>query len=276
MDTWHQNPQSQIENQNFVPQPVSYNPPNQAVYDPSSTQSINNNSNNPSIDTSLQSWENGGLNITQPAQLPWTYSAPQYCNPGPDLSTDFSSTVPSNLPWNYNSVSAPDSEISNKPPSNHLSSDNNSINGAVNLDSSLSQNFIADDHNDKISNSVPSNESVNLSRDTASEAEYGVSSLSAFFQSSDQNNSHNSECGDISASEIKDALDESSLAENLSQLQINESEKSSVPTEDEQDERNLEDTDDGGNQEVNFIQEEDININANVSQPDNTVGFVEG
>lgn len=278
-DIWQQNPHSQVENQNFAPQSVVYDSSAQQeqekpVVEP--FQSVNNNSNDTSLDTSLLSWENGSLNITQPAQLPWTYSAPQYCNPAPNLSTNFpSSSVSSNVSWSYNTLTASQSEISNQPSSDHES--NNGVkNGAVNLESNTLQNFHVSESQDNIvSNCVPSCENVNSDKNLVIDTEYDTSSLSAFFQNSNQDNSTNSECGETSTPEVKNIIDTASIEEAISHLQINESENS-IATEDEQDNHNLdylEDTDDGGNQEVNFIQEENhVEI---LSVSGSSVAFVE-
>ena len=242
-----------------------------------SIQPINNNCNNISLDSSMQSWETDSLNITQPAQLPWTYSAPQYFNQTPNLSTEFPSTsISSNELWHSNSLTSTKSEISNQSQIDCKSNDSVQ-NGAVSLESNISESYNTDESKDSIASNCVSNcENVRTNNDLVIDSDYGNSSLSAFFQNSEQTNSANSECGGISTPDFQDNLDSASLEENLSQLQINESEKSSVATEGEQGDQNLEDTDDGGNQEVNFIQEEENRIIETLSQSESVTGFSEG
>lgn len=245
-------------------------------YDSSSQsiQPVNNNCNNVSLDSS---WESESLNTTQPAQLPWTYSAPQYFNQTPNISTEFpSSSTSSNELWHSNSLIASKAEISIQSQFDCKSNDNVQ-NGAVNLESSISENYNVDESTDKVaSNCVPNCEIVRTNKDLVLDADYGNSSLSAFFQNSEQNNSANSECGRISTPDIQDNIDTASLEENLSQLLINESERSSVVSDGEQGDHNLEDTDDGGNQEVNFIQEEENQVIEALSQSGPVIGFTEG
>lgn len=248
-------------------------------YDASSQsiQPVNNNCNNVSLDSSLQSWETDSLNITQPAQLPWTYSAPQYFNQTANLSTEFpSSSTSSNELWHSNSLTASKSEISNQSQFDCKSNDNVQ-NGAVNLESNISENYNIDESKDNvISNCVPNCENVRTNKDLLLDADYGNSSLSAFFQNPEQNNSANSECGRISTPDIQDNIDTASLEENLSQLLMNESERSSLASEGEQGDHNLDDTDDGGNQEVNFIQEEENQVIEALPQSGSVIGFSEG
>lgn len=245
-------------------------------YDSSSQsiQPVNNNCNNVSLDSSLQSWEADSLNTTQPAQLPWTYSAPQYFNQTSNLSTEFpSSSTSSNELWHSNSLIASKAEISIQSQFDCKSNDNVQ-NGAVNLESNISENYNIDESTDNVaSNCVPNCENVRTNKDLVLDADYGNSSLSAFFQNSEQNNSANSECGIVFTPDIQDNIDTASLEENLL---INESERSSVVSEGEQGDLNLEDTDDGGNQEVNFIQEEENQVIETLSQSGSVIGFSEG
>lgn len=242
-----------------------------------SVQPVNNNCNNVSLDSSLQSWETESLNITQPAQLPWTYSAPQYFNQTANLSTEFPpSCTTSNETWNSNSLTSTKSEISNQS-QNDCKSIDNVQNGALSFESNISENYNADESKDSAtSNCVAFSENDRTDNDLVIESDYGNSSLSAFFQNTEQNNSANSECGGISTPDIHDNVDSASLEENLSHLQINESENCSVATDGEQGDQNLEDTDDGGNQEVNFLQEEENHIIETLSQSDSVTGFSEG
>lgn len=267
-DAWQQSPHTQTENQNFVQPPVNYDSSSQSI------QPVNNNCNNVSLDSSLQSWEADSLNTTQPAQLPWTYSAPQYFNQTQNLSTEFpSSSTSSNELWHSNSLITSKAEISIQSQFDCKSNDNVQ-NGAVNLESNISENYNIDESTDNVaSNCVPNCENVRTNKDLVLDADYGNSSLSAFFQNSEQNNSANSECGIVFTPDIQDNIDTASLEENLL---INESERSSVVSEGEQGDLNLEDTDDGGNQEVNFIQEEENQVIEALSQSGSVIGFSEG
>lgn len=278
-EAWQQVPHPQVENQNFVHQSMIYQSPPQQDFEPSvKLQPVNNNS---TLDSSLQSWESGSLNITQPAQLPWTYSSPQYCNPATNPNDFPSTTAPANVPWNFSSVCTSESATYNNTQSSFLSNDSNLMNGAVNPQNNISQSNITAEHKDKISNNVPDLDSASNSRDLVLDAECGSSSLSAFFQNSDQNNSaSNSECGGTSTPDVKNIVDSSNIEENIAQLQI-DSEKSSAPTEDDQEVQNREDTDDSGNQETSFIQEENENVHMEEkeivpSNSDSSVNFVEG
>lgn len=251
-DTWQQMPPNQLENQNFVSSQDLSSQNNFEQSTAASIQGINNNSN-AAIDTTLQSWENGSLAITEPRELSWAYSSPQYYNPTQNLGTDFTPTsVSPNVQWNHNSQSKSNSETSKLSQPSLIN--DNVTDGA---DNKAEQQICSSDESKNNAASycaVSSGESENNGKDLVVDADFGNSSLSAFFQNSDHN-SANSECGETSTP-IGKNIDTASLEETLSQLVINENEMSSVPTEDEQDEQNLEDTDDGGNQEVNFIQEE--------------------
>ncbi|XP_054719971.1 protein transport protein Sec16A-like [Uloborus diversus] len=286
IEDWPQIPCSVIDNQNYSQQqPMNY-PQAQPGY-PSDFQTANNNSNSIPQNPPLQAWENGGMSMTQAEQLPWTYSTPQYTNsPQPDFPQNFNPVSTTNPPsWNYNpeQVVQPEVNVHGGPvnylPNSSPTQDINKQLGDLNL---IEQNT-STDQNEKISSvslsavsSTIPNDNTSGNVESASDAEYGTSTLSAFFQNNDpENSANNSECDGPLMSENENVVDSKHVEEVEEHHLVTESDQVSVHSEVAEPDEEIDDE----NQGNDFIQEEDLDVpSEDLASKSNSIspsGFVE-
>ncbi|XP_035213148.1 uncharacterized protein LOC118187077 isoform X2 [Stegodyphus dumicola] len=291
LEQWQQVSYSQVDNQNYSSQSQVYNPSAHQVYQPVvDYQTGNNNTNTILPNTSGSAWENGELSITQPEQLPWTYGAPQYCNPSYS-TTDFpqnSNAVPTNTSmWKVNSDQqsiSTSNHMQEESSVNYLSSGSTNLSGVASkvetITSEQTETSKLEVDNDRKINTSSidvniSDEKINNPSEYSGDNDYGSSTLSAFFQSRDVDNSSNNSESGVSTSEIKATVDLTSLEEEVAHLNMHENESNSHHSE----EHELDIKSDEENLENNFLQEENINDldgeGGRELEPDSPVGSVE-